>query len=926
MAAAVGVPAIWGIGAGLFVVVLAAIIAVFCYLRRRHKAPRETINRTVSQRRAHLSLTDEDVSRMPGMRRLRPTPYNHPPGWAPISSRESVTKKAWTPNPADVDPVTGLPPWPVRIPRRLKKSQSSPVVRLPPTALSPITERSTNNTATSPSLSTVTNLDHNVKSQPNANSRVEVYRSSGRPPSLDSSPGLLRPKPLFHGSLRSSSHGNLATSTFDPRVKGSAPASTEEVELQNLQLDRMPRSSSLCSQQPGQAPDVPMPPLPIELPASKKAQLGTIPTDLSPQRVSGISLLSGDTSVLDESASRAFSHAETDFTSISLTSPLGSHSPIGLGISTDSSSKWNFSRIDRSASPLSASKARNIRPQISQQHSIRASVHNSLPRSASSGLSVSLLDRTSPNPKAALDPPTSTLKVPPRRQSRVPQLSPLSGLNVFHLNEERTSKRASTSVLQAVSGNQSSPIKNPWTDRPSSIATEDPFRWDPKTSMQPGKPSAMKNPAQRHKRRSTVRISNIPTIIPSSNPYRLSSTHGQPSISPLTSPLSRLSNTNNNNNIFNPTIRPQSTTSLRSPSLSTFNPQLPKGIRASHHSPRPTNPNPPKKENTPYSPTFSMIPLYAPPSPTPSSSPFSSAPSTPTRKPPSSHHPNRRHAIFPPGAGWPPLLTSSITPQDPPTDLLLSFSPPSAPKPVHQNQQQQQQQQQQQPNHTTTSSSLFQFQFPSPPLPTHTFFSPQQPPPRHPGHTLHLPPPSPSKSKSKSPPRHTSTNPKTKTKTTTSTRIHGPRTPPPARITKPSSSTTSPTHRTPAKIRRSIIELRRMNSEVVALGSEYHDNPSGKMMEGRGHGHGRYLSLGGRDEEGSLMMEEGEGKEEGEREEGREDGGRGKGICTPKRNRGQGRGSMILAAGTPGSLYDGAGFLRDREGGGGGGGGEGVAV
>ncbi|KAL8754647.1 MAG: hypothetical protein Q9199_004205, partial [Rusavskia elegans] len=503
MAAAISIAAIWGIGAGSFVVVLIVLVVVFFYLRKRRKAPRETINRNSSQRRAHLSLTDEDVSRMPGMRRLRPAPYNHPPGWAPISSRESVAKKAWTPNPADVDPVTGLPPWPVRIPRRLKKSQSSPVVRLPPAALSPITERSTNNTATSPSLSTVTNLDHSVRAQPKVNSRVEVYRPSGRPPSLDSSPGLLRPKPLFHGSQRSLSHGNLATTTFDPRVKGSAPASAEEVELQKLQLARMPRSSSLCSQQPGQAPDIPMPPLPIELPASKEAQSRNNATDLSPQRVSGISLLSGDTSLLDESASRAFSHAETDFTSISLTSPLGSHSPVGLGISTASNPKWNFSRIDRSASPLSASKARNIRPQISQQHSFRASVHNSLPRSASSGLSMSLLYRTSPNPKAALNPPNSTLKVPPRRQSRVPQPAPLNVLNVFQLNEDKKFKRASTSVLQAVSGNQSSPIKNPWTDRPSSIATEDPFRWDPKTSMQPGKPSAMKNPAQRHKRRST---------------------------------------------------------------------------------------------------------------------------------------------------------------------------------------------------------------------------------------------------------------------------------------------------------------------------------------------------------------------------------------------------------------------------------------
>ncbi|KAL8656079.1 MAG: hypothetical protein Q9226_002787, partial [Calogaya cf. arnoldii] len=502
MAAAISVPAIWGIGAGLFIVVLTVIIVIFFHLRNRNKTSRE-INRNSSQRRAHLSITDEDVSRMPGMRRLRPTPYNHPPGWAPISSRESVAKKAWTPNPADVDPVTGLPPWPVRIPRRLKESQSNPIVRMPPAALSPITERSRNDTATSPSLSNLSILDPSVKGQPKANSRIEVYRPSGRPPSPDSSPGLLRPKPLFHGAQRSSSHGNLATSTFNPRLSGSAPTPTEDVELQNLQLARMPRSSSLCSQQPGQAPTEPVPPLPIELPATKEAQSKNLPTDMSPQRVSGISLLSGDTSVLDESASRAFSHADTDFTSISLTSPLGSHSPVGLGISNNNNPKWNFSRIDRSASPLSASKTRNIRPPLTQQHSFRASVHNSLPRSASSGLSMSLLDRVSPNSKSTLNPPNtnanSTLRVPPLRQnqSRVPLPTP----NIFQLAEDKKSKRASTSVLQAVSGNQGSPMKNPWMDRPSSIATEDPFRWDPKTSMQAGKPSAMKNPAQRHKRR-----------------------------------------------------------------------------------------------------------------------------------------------------------------------------------------------------------------------------------------------------------------------------------------------------------------------------------------------------------------------------------------------------------------------------------------
>ncbi|KAL8912596.1 MAG: hypothetical protein Q9171_002398, partial [Xanthocarpia ochracea] len=597
MAAQISVPTIWGIGAGAFVAILTAIIVIFVQLRRRHKAPQEIIDRNSSQRRAHLSITDEDVRRMPGMRRLRSTPYNHPPGWAPISSRESIAKKALTPNPADIDPVTGLPPWPVRFPRRLKKSQSNPVVRLPPAALSPITERSTNNTATSPSVSTATKPDNGVKGQPNLNSRVEVYRPSGRP-SLDSSPGLLRPKPLFHGQQRSVSHGNLANPTFDR-------ASTEDVELQSLQLARIPRSSSLCSQQPGQAPNIPVPPLPFELPVSMRAHSNKVATELSPQRVSGMSLLSGNTSVLDESVSRAFSHAETDFTSISLNSPLTPASPVGLGISTGIGPNWNFSRIDRSASPLSASKARNIRPQINQQHSFRASIHNSISRSASSCLSMPLQDRTSPNPKATLDPLNPTLKVPPPQRSRVPRPSHTGGLNVFQLNEDTKAKRASTSVLQTVSGNQSSPVKNPWTDRPSSIATEDPFRWDPKTSMQPGKPSAMKNPARRHKRQTCVRISNIPIIIPSSNPYRFSGAH-QPSISPLTSPLPSLST-----NVSNYNSRPSSNTSLHPPSLANFNPQLPEGIRS------PTKP-PSKvpKENSPYSPTFSMIPLYAPPSPT----------------------------------------------------------------------------------------------------------------------------------------------------------------------------------------------------------------------------------------------------------------------------------------------------------------------
>ncbi|KAL8778618.1 MAG: hypothetical protein Q9213_007337, partial [Squamulea squamosa] len=722
MAIQISGPAIWGIGAGICVVILTLIVLFWVQLRRRLKANDHSISRSLSQRRAHLSITDEDVMRMPGMRRHQLAPYNHPTGWAPISSRESIAKKALTPNPADVDPITGVPPWPVRIPRRLKKSQSNPIVRMPPPALLPITERSTNNTATSPSLSTATNPDNSMK-QSKVTVGVDVYRPSGRP-SLDSSPGLLRPKPLFHGQQRSLSQGSLTSSALNPKPITSAQVSTQNSELQSLREARIPRSSSLCSQQPGQAPNIQLPPLPpFELPASQ-AQSTKILTDMSPQRVSGMSLLSGDTSVLDGSASRVFSQADTDFTSISLASPLSSHTPIGLGISTASNPKWNFSRIDRSASPLSASKARNIRPQISQQHSFRASIHNSLPRSVSSGLSMSLLDQTSPNPKAALNTTGSTFEVPPRRRSRVPQPSPMRGLNVFQLSEDKKAKRASTSVLQPVSGNQTSPVKNPWLDRPRSIATEDPFRWDPKTSMQPIKPSAMKNPAQRHKRQSCVRISNIPIVIPSSNPCR-SSGNRQPSISPLTSPLASLTT-----KIVDPNSHPTLTTRLQPPTLANFNPQLPKGMRS------PTQPETKAtKENSPYSPTFSMIPLYAPPSPTLSSANTSIA-STPTRKPsihipPSrrpAQNPNRRRAVFPPssvhGPGWPPLLSSSITPQDPPT-IPEPPSPHSAtmefPSMIPET-----------GDITTWNPSRppsFLFQFPSPPLTTTTFSANSMPPP-----------------------------------------------------------------------------------------------------------------------------------------------------------------------------------------------------
>ncbi|KAL8755715.1 MAG: hypothetical protein Q9184_004713 [Pyrenodesmia sp. 2 TL-2023] len=909
---AVQLSAILGIAIGGAVALLLVGTAVaYLLLHRKHRASLKKIDHDFDQRRVHLSITDEDVMRMPGTRRVRPSPYNNSSGWAPVSSRESVAKKAFSPNPADIDTATGLPPWPVRIPRRLKKAQSSPAVRVPLATLSPITERSTNNTATSPTWSKATEPETDSKTQPSQGAFRGVYRLDSCP-NLDISPNSLTPRPLFHNQQRSFSHGVLASIDNIGKARESDSSSFQDnAEFVKTQLAQMRRSSSLCSQQPGRAPTIPIPPLPFEVDAASRFRPMKIAAETSPRRGSGTSLLSGDTSVLDDMASKGFSQAETNSTSTS----------IGLGISNENQPKWNFSRIDRSASPLSAVQARNTRPHANQQYSFRASIHNSLPRSASSGLSMSLLDHNSPNPKVALDAARSNLDVPGKmektlsRRTKLPPASPLSKTNIFKISEDMKSKRASTSILQVVSGNPASPVKDPWTDRPTSIATEDPFRWDPKTSMQSEKPSAMKNGTgarrQGHKRQSCVRISNIPIIIPSRNSSSLlhekEDLQQQPSITPL--------------NTTSPSPFVFATNPQQAPSLQAFSPQLhlPKGIRST----RTTGTQPCHNEHlSPYSPTLSMIPHYATSTPTTStSSPSTSPASTPTRPPSSSYrpaasrNPNRRRQIFPSShsPAWPPLLSSSITPQDPPSDLSCPNAPNAAPTPRLS-------------VYTTTSTTRpistaednssegwdsrppsFLFSFPSPPLP----------PSRHPLHVL------PSTLSTTSRRRGSRSSP---TKPQRSSPVRGPRPLPSScsstspqrrrpyrnRVRKMSSSASpagsgsvSRNRRSgsPAKmdtLRRSIMELRRMNSEVVREGE-------GK---GLGYGHGRYLSLGG---------EEVEEKEEDGR--GRDDGGVVKVMWGPRemgtvsplrfgRNVGKKGGGPSSSPGK-GSLYDGEGFLRE---------------
>ncbi|KAL9612712.1 MAG: hypothetical protein Q9167_002703 [Letrouitia subvulpina] len=789
-----------------------------------------------------MSITDEDVARMPGMKRLRSStrlPYKQQPGWNPISSRENVTKKTLIPNPADIDPVTHVPPWPTRVPRGLKKATSTPLVRMSAAALSPITERSTIATATSPNISAAVSADDGKRQSTKGDVVGGLYKPKGTP-DVDVSPtAALKPKPLFHGQQRSFSHGMLPKAV-DETIKKTAPTdkSSREGRVDSLQVIKMPRSTSLGSQPGGQPPNFPVPPLPMHLPIKRTSQTMSTAAETSPRRISGYSLLSGDTSVLDQTLSNAFSQAETDFTSISLTSPpLSSSTPVGLGIFDSDSATRNFSRPDRFNCLSSGPKAKDIRPQLNSQNSFRASIHKNTP-GVSSKLLMSFLDQSSQDISSMSTCDDQAIKGPSQGivaggTTRHPGLSPSSlprRTNIFQINDERKSKLASASVLQAVSGNQRSPNKNLWNDRPNSIATEDPFRWDPKTSMQPSKPSAMKGGARRHKRQSCVRIFETPVIIPPKSPPSTKEDvfTRSPSASPVLG-LSKLrplvpATAEIPGSI--PSLSPPSTAvKTHPPSFPIFSPLLSSPLDSSPRSPR-----------SPYSPTFHILPHYRTRTPSIISISSSASPtlSTPTRNHPISNqsqrysgpagtNPNRRRPIIFGNQTEPvwPLLSSRITPEDPPSSLQPA-SASLVQQPALESQ-----------DASRPHSWRFSFHFPDPP-------------------SFTLPPP---QQQVPSPP---ATSPR------------GPRAQPPsvmsggkAFVSRRASAVAKARARERARtsgLRKSVLELRRMNSEVA--------------YAGEGFGHQRYLSLGKDGVAGPRQMPE-------------------------------------TQLGTPKSLYDGKGFLRE---------------
>ncbi|MCJ1306282.1 hypothetical protein MMC08_009102, partial [Hypocenomyce scalaris] len=456
----------------------------------------------------------------------------------------------------------------------------------------------------------------------------------------------LKPKPLFHGQQRSSSAGSipqrpsdniapLLTAAGNPRDSFPFPSHRSE----------FPRSVSLASRSSGVAPDGPVPPLPANVRKSNRPDRVRVNAAGSPSRTSVGSCGSGHSSILQDRASQATSQAETDFTSLNLLSP---HS--GLRI-YDGSKIWDSSRMSSTATSPGPSTTTNIQTQFLTQRSFRASIEQySLPRSTSSGLSMSLLDEHTPKAESKISKAGSisrslsvshsarNLEVPKRnlvrqQSARERTLASLTSNrnSVFNIYDDVRNKRASTSILQDVSGNEGSPLRNELGQRPTSIATSNPFQWDPATSMKPEQLAAHKGWRRGHKRQNCVRISNI---TPRSTPGRFLPT--------LEEPAEQSRAPDQKNGALH-----------RPPSQPTFDPTIRPPSRSSKTR------HPSKSEGT-YSPTLAMVNLYSSDS---GSSDSSTSNPTPTRKPSHRRTPSqRRRNLFSSASkitAWPAFSTPS---------------------------------------------------------------------------------------------------------------------------------------------------------------------------------------------------------------------------------------------------------------------------
>lgn len=856
-----------GIIAGAVCLTSLTIVPIVLGLRRHHKRLLSQINLSGERRlsgfppssSAIMSITDEDVARMPGtrasVRRSSHIPNNRHNLYTPMASRESLPRRAYIPKTRTIDqddhePATSQSSWP--LPCRMTRADGTPLVKMPSSTLTPVTEKSKNPLPSPSPMDTKNAAGTPRKDVATPESNLDLNWNDNDVAKASSATNLT-PNPLFHGQQRSSSHG---------MITGLADGSKTEPRL-TKRTSQFSRSKSMYSQEPGLAPLQPLPPLPLDIPTKTLARVKN--PDQSTRRASGGSLFSEQTSILDDNWPKAYSQTETDLKSIPLAlPPIPASISTGLGQYEGNHVVWDSSHQEgRATTPIGAAKQMSFRPQINSQRSFRASIQESLPRSKSSGLSLSMslhgpsraesraslaTDPLSPHSKSRVAIPRSAERRKPRRG--ISPSSPLRRATDFTIHDDTKSKRASASILHEVSGNEGSPSSSLWDKRPRSVATSNPLDWNIE-SLPTAKLSPSRNRAGAHERQNYNRFSNIPLFAQS--PVK------PPVIQEQEELPQECLQPHQQHHEANPRQR-----TFRPPSRQDFDFALQTSLGLHRENSRKLD------SNSPFSPTQFMMNLYRE-----DDNCAESEVDTPTRKPSSqrnsSTHPNRRKTIFenPIPTVWPLSTPTTERHTDPEKPTAISrLSAQSADQDSNPD--------------SRPPSFLLNYPWPQPPQ---------------------IPPAGPNWRGPKTPIR----------------RIGGPR-PPAFRYYSPTRRRYSPTRSGVGKqgatspirdLRRSVAALRRMNSDVVG------GSGGRKSRE-----HKRYLSIG--ESEGSAIFEEDSSSRPGSRvffskvlnaggEEGRlRDDVAGRSDAGSMTMLGPlGNGTDGFGKSPAGSVYDGDGFFKE---------------
>ena len=543
MALQLSVQGITGIAAGGFVILVTlGVSLVIVITRAKERRLRARTNAVGSRRHSRhsgglMSITDEDVMRMPGtraaLRRSLQLQATRSP-YTPLSSRDTLEARrasrshsqTRTSVRVDHEPVQA---WP--LPRRLQRSHASPIGKSQSTPRSPFTERNKKNII-KPSKTNERTESAGPPKQNGVLPAADLRNVQDKTTGAQVSPrSALTPKPLFHGQQHSISNGMMTKYAAPSKTAVANAMDSEDPAPRPLDRPPLPRSTSMYDQ-PGLAPTDFLPPLPFQVPATGPPTMKS-PADSSARRFSGGTILSDNTSILDDSTPKAVSRAATDRTSIGILSALN------LESATNAVDQQNFDRApwvapdrDGRISPLSAVDPSTVRPPLASQKSFRASIHDSLPRSKSSGLSINmslcgpstsasstdLSKDTFSTAQSRLPAQNNPAKENPRRRSSPSSRRGRS--DTFHIYEDTKGSQSSTAGPQSLPGNEGSAASSPSKTRPSSI-NDSPQQSELMASMDQRKSPMLKTRGNLQERENTMTFSGRatePTVIEDRNP------------------------------------------------------------------------------------------------------------------------------------------------------------------------------------------------------------------------------------------------------------------------------------------------------------------------------------------------------------------------------------------------------------------------